>query len=156
MNKTLIQQTKIKVRYILIDKFPQLAYLDSPKDIFEALRRKILNKSYYNLINKFYSLKTPEETIAMYPEVFRAMCTYSFKLKKHTVDDMFKSLAYGNWKHLWETDEEKKATIEELCNSLRWEVFYNSDRMSWDRLIRTHWIWQRIMNRKMVEDDGTD
>ena len=136
-----------------VHRFPQLAYLESPKEMFDSIRRKILRKSYYNLINKFADLETPEETIAMYPEVFRAMCTYNFKLKKQTIDDMFESLAYGNWKHLWETDEEKKATIEELCRELRWEVFYISDRMSWDRLIRTHWIWQRIMSRKWMEEN---
>lgn len=140
----------------LVHKFPQLAYLDSPKEMFEALRRKILNKSYYNLINKFYKLKTPEETIAMYPEVFRAMCSYNFELKQRTIKDMFDSLAYGNWKHLWENDEEKKKNIDELCEELRSEVFYISDRMSWDRLIRTHWIWQRIMNRKRFGEYGTD
>lgn len=117
------------------------------RELFHAIRRKILSKAYYNLINKFAHLETPEETIAMYPEVFRAMCSYNFKLNKQTIDDMFKSLAYGNWKHFWETDEDKKKNIDELCEELRSEVFYISDRMSWDRLIRTHWIWQRIMDR---------
>lgn len=137
----------------LIRRFPQLICLNGPKETIEHFRCKMLRKSYYNLINKFAHLKTPEETIAMYPEVFHAMCTYNFKLKKQTIDDMFKTLAYGNWEHLWETDEEKKVTINELCQELRWEVYYISDRMSWDRLIRTHWIWQRIMSRKMVEEN---
>ena len=51
-------------------------------------------------------------------------------------------------------NEEKKKNIDELCEELRSEVFYISDRMSWDRLIRTHWIWQRIMYRKMVAEDS--
>lgn len=117
------------------------------RELFHTIRCKNSSKAYYNLINKFAHLETSEETIAMYPEVFRAMCSYNFKLNKQTIDDMFESLAYGNWNRFWETDEDKKKNIDELCEELRSEVFYISDRMSWDRLIRTHWIWQRIMDR---------
>lgn len=126
------------------------------RELFHTIQRKKSSKAYYNLTDKFAYLETPEETIAMYPEVFRAMCSYNFKLNKQTIDDMFESLAHGNWSHFWETDEDKKKNIDELCEELRSEVFYISDRMSWDRLIRTHWIWQRIMDRKRFREYGTD
>ena len=79
--------------------------------------------------------------------MFEAICIYCFKLPKRIRKDLFYELAQGNWKHLWETDEEKKMTIAELCEQLKWDVFYCSDRMSWDRLCRIHWNWQRIKGR---------
>lgn len=104
-------------------------------------------KRYYNLVNEFARLKGQHETLDKYPKMFDALCIYNFKLPQRIRKNLFYELAKGNWKHLWETDEEKKMTIAELCEQLRWDVFYFSDRMSWDRLCRIHWNWQRIEDR---------
>lgn len=104
-------------------------------------------KKYYKLVNEFAWLKDQQEVLDKYPKMFEAICIYCFKLPKRIRKDLFYELAQGNWKHLWETDEEKKMTIAELCEQLKWDVFYCSDRMSWDRLCRIHWNWQRIKDR---------
>lgn len=104
-------------------------------------------KKYYNLVNEFARLKDQQEILDKYPKMFDALCIYSFKLPKRIRKNLFYELAKGNWKHLWETDEEKIMTIAKLCEQLKWEVFYCSDRMSWDRLCRIHWNWQRIRDR---------
>lgn len=105
------------------------------------------SKKYYNLVNEFEQLKDWQEILGKYPKMFNAICIYNFKLPNRIRNDLFDNLCKGNWEHLWETEEEKKMTIAELCYELRGEVFYCSDRMSWDRLCRIHWIWQRIVQR---------
>lgn len=107
----------------------------------------ISRKKYYKMINDFSKLDDWQLIAHAYPKVFEALCCYNYRLPKRIVDNMFANLAYGNWERMWETDEDKKKTVADLCNMLKWEVFYISDRMSWDRLIRTHWIWQRICDR---------
>ena len=104
-------------------------------------------KKYYKLINEFAQLQDQQEILDKYPEIFNVICIYCFKLPKRIREDLFDNLVRSNWVHLWETDEEKKMTIAELCGQLKWDVFYCSDRMSWDRLCRIHWSWQRIKDR---------
>lgn len=105
------------------------------------------SKKYYNLVNEFAQLKDQQEILDKYPKMFEAICIYCFKLPKRIRKSLFHGLVQGNWEHLWETDEEKKMTIAELCEQLKWDVFYCSDRMSWDRFCRIHWNWQRIKDR---------
>ena len=108
------------------------------------------SKKYYKLINEFAQLQDQQEILDKYPEIFNAICVYCFKLPKRIREDLFDNLVRSNWVHLWETDEEKKMTIAELCEQLKWDVFYCSDRMSWDRLCRIHWSWQRIKDRRSL------
>lgn len=105
------------------------------------------SKKYYKLINEFAQLQDQQEILDKYPAIFNVICIYCFKLPKRIREDLFDNLVRSNWVHLWETDEEKKMTIAELCEQLKWDVFYCSDRMSWDRLCRIHWRWQRIKDR---------
>lgn len=112
----------------------------------------ISRKKYYGLVMKFVKLENSKDTIDAYPHMFKAICCYCFHLPNYVTKSLFANLGYGNWKHLWETEEEEKETIDELCETLRWEVYYCSDRMSWDRLLRVHWIWQRIQRRKRDEE----
>lgn len=114
----------------------------------------ITRKKYYKMVNEFNKLETSQQVIDYYPKMFEAICIYNFRLPKRIINSMFKNLCYGNWKRLWETDEEHKKTVAALCDDLRWEVFYCSDRMSWDRLIRTHWIWQCIKLRLDLNQDS--
>lgn len=114
----------------------------------------ITRKKYYKMVNEFRSLGNWQLVVRYYPKMFEAICLYNFKLPKQIIKSMFEDLCYGNWKRLWETDEEHKKTVTDLCNDLRWEVFYCSDRMSWDRLIRIHWIWQCIKLRLDLNQDS--
>ena len=110
------------------------------------------DKKYYNLVNEFYKLEDQKEIIDKYPKMFDAICIRCFKLPKRIRKSLFHGLVQGNWEHLWETEKENKTTIPELCRDLKWEVFYCSDRMSWDRLCRIHWYWQRIQKRLWNEE----
>ena len=122
------------------------------------------SKKYYKLVNEFELLEDWQEIVRKYPKMFDAICIYNFKLPNRIRNDLFDNLCKGNWEYLWETEEEEKMTIAELCYELRGEVFYCSDRMSWDRLCSIHWIWQRIarilwyqeMDKELAEIEKED
>ena len=116
----------------------------------------ITRKKYYKMVNQFSHLENDQDVIDMYPKMFEALCCYNFHLPKRIVKSLFEDLGYGNWEHLWCTEEEKKRTISEWCEYLRWEVFYCSDRMTWDRLLRTHWLWQNIQFKLQMEEYEND
>ena len=56
-------------------------------------------------------------------------------------------LAYGNWEHFHLTDEEKNLSADEWLEKFRNEVFYCSDRWSFDRLTRVHWIYRQYSRK---------
>lgn len=51
----------------------------------------------------------------------------------------------GNWSHLHETEEEKQRTLKECVDDFRSDVFYCSDRWSFDRLARCHWAYLNLL-----------
>lgn len=105
------------------------------------------DKKYYKLVNEFANLEGWQEVLYKYPKMFDAICIRCFKIPKRIRKNLFDNLVKGNWERLWEREDEKQMTIADLCEDIKWEVFYCSDRMSWDRLCRIHWYWQRISHR---------
>ena len=122
------------------------------------------SKKYYKLVNEFEFLEDWQEIVRKYPKMFDAICIYNFKLPNRIRNDLCDNLCKGKWGYLWEAEEEERMTIAELCHELRGEVFYCSDRMSWDRLCSIHWIWQRIarilwyqeMDKELAEIEKED
>lgn len=103
---------------------------------------------YYKKIDEFCNLHY-NDAIKKYPEIFELIVKKNFKVQKSERKRMFEDLCAGNWKRLWETDDEKVLkTICDYTEQLQGEIFYCADRMSWDRLIRIHWIYQIIKERK--------
>lgn len=98
--------------------------------------------------NKWDSKKWCSKMEADYFKVVKSVMKYSLGIKeKEAIRWFFRYACWGNWEKIHETDEEKKITINELAQDLVDEIFYCSDRWSWDRLLRTHWIYQRIKLR---------
>ena len=52
-----------------------------------------------------------------------------------------------NWKRLHMTDEEAAWSAEECRRCLSWETMYSSDRMTFDRLFRRHWLFGCCMHK---------
>ena len=110
------------------------------------------DNKYYAKINAFNKLETSKEVINQYPDIFRIIVKHNFKVKRSEIERMLETMCYGNWKRLWETDDETKLkTLDDYCEELKGELFYCSDRMSWDRLMRIHWIYQTILRRLRYE-----
>ncbi len=129
-----------------INKTKKLEKHEKGEDImlFDGFRRT----RYYRLLDGFCRLSDTDKLVKAYPGVFRAICKFNFHLRNRTIQDMFDALCRGNWEHLWETEREKKQTREEILACMRDDIKYCSDRMTWDRLLRIHWRWQRFRYRE--------
>ena len=114
-------------------------------------------KKYYNIINAWCGRYCKEEDFtetelrAMSEEyrnlICPTICRFWFGIKRKTAKNIANNLGYGNWQKLWQTDEEKAASIQRYAHMLIGEVFYASDRMSWDRLLRINWTYLRMIER---------
>lgn len=114
-------------------------------------------KKYYNVINEWCGRYCKEEDFSKaelrslaneYRNVVcPAICRYWFGIKRKTALGIADSLGYGNWQRLWLTDEEKATSPQRYAHRLVGEVFYASDRMSWDRLLRINWEYLRLLER---------
>ena len=68
---------------------------------------------------------------------------------------LWEELARGNWEHFHLTDEEKAMTADEWLNKFKNELFYCSDRWSFDRLTRVHWVYRQY-SHKVKEDSRNE
>lgn len=121
------------------------------------------DRKYYALINGFYHKyhdleKTREVLLALtkeYREVIcPALCKYEFKLTRKQALWLCDTLGQGNWKKMWLTPEEEQEPTEEICRVFIGDIFYCSDRLSWDRLTRINWQYQRLLKR--IENESND
>ena len=117
---------------------------------------KMREKKYYAIINGFYHKysEVEKDTDAMkaIAEEYRkivcpALCKYNFRLNRKQALWLCDTLGQGNWKKMWLTDEDNAESDSEVCRQLIGDVFYCSDRMSWDRLTRINWQYQRLLKR---------
>ena len=117
---------------------------------------KMREKKYYAIINDFYHKYSDAEidtdTMKAIAEEYRetvcpALCKYNFGLNRKQALWLCDTLGQGNWKKMWLTDEDNAESDSEVCRQLIGDVFYCSDRMSWDRLTRINWQYQRLLKR---------
>lgn len=113
-------------------------------------------KKYYDLINGYYHTyhdieKTNEVLLSVAREYRRticpALCKFNFRLTRKQALWLCDTLGQGNWKKMWLTPEEEQQPTEEICRDFIGDIFYCSDRMSWDRLTRINWQYQRLLKR---------
>lgn len=111
---------------------------------------------YYRLINMIYhnycdAKKTPEVLLNVAKEyrhhICPALCKYNFQLTRKQALWLCDTLGEGNWKKMWRTQEDEDESDEDICNGLLGDIFYCSDRMSWDRLARINWQYQNLLKR---------
>ena len=63
------------------------------------------------------------------------------------VESFLKGACHGNWERLHESCEEAKRDVAWYAEELVGEMFYCSDRWTWDRAMRIHWLYQCIRRR---------
>lgn len=91
--------------------------------------------------------KSPVDIADTYPRMMRKVLKHRFGFGKSSAKEFIRSACYGNWTRLHETDMEKVASASDYANYLLDEVFYCSDRWSWDRVFRVQWIYRRLLDR---------
>ena len=89
---------------------------------------------------------------ARWHEIFSHACKL-LGFNKSAARILWSELAYGNWDHLQETDEERNKSTDELLYDFYSDVMYCSDRWTLDRLMRCHWQFRQWKRRvKEMED----
>lgn len=75
-------------------------------------------------------------------EIFLDVCCYlGFNRKSAKI--LWENLAYENWEHLHQTEEEKQYSEKEWFEKFYYDMFYCSDRWSLTRLERCHWKFRQ-------------
>ena len=91
--------------------------------------------------------KSPASVRHAYPRMMRFVLKHWFGMPGKVADGFIEEACSGNWLKMHETDMERAATAEEYARELRGDVFYCSDRWSWDRVMRVQWLYMRLRDR---------
>lgn len=115
--------------------------------------RKMKEKEYYKLMNRMDS-KTDFKTI--HKNWFKCFdyILRSFREghNERTIKSLFYNFQMDNWTAMHiENTEYKNHTKAQLINSFCGECCYISDRASYDRLFRTHWLFRRAFYKELYE-----
>ncbi len=97
--------------------------------------------------------KSPVTVRDTYPKMMRRVLKEHFHLPHKAARKFVDEACYGNWDRFHLTRLEKEASAEDVAESLRYDVFYISDRLSWDRVIRVQWLYQVLRDKCRREEE---
>ena len=98
--------------------------------------------------NKYENYSDMQLFIDEYKILMKKILKYNFKIPARCADEIICSLGQGNWEHLWETEEEQTImTPIKIKEYVLEEIFYCSDRWSWDRILRVNWAMIRLQRK---------
>jgi hypothetical protein len=95
-----------------------------------------------------------EDVTNLWKNYFTIACNYLGIKDITSINVLFEWGENGhNWEQLWlsENPDYKNATVSEIYQDFTTEAMYISDRMSLDRLFRTHWLYNVF--KKLVADE---
>lgn len=97
--------------------------------------------------------KGAEPTIVMedYPKMMQKVLMHELGFSKDIANEFTKTACEGNWLKLHETDVEKYVGSDVYAEMILDELFYISDRISFDRIFRVQWLYRRLCKRVEVE-----
>lgn len=103
-----------------------------------------------DIVDKLCEFSSNRQDIHLWESLFKEVLR-KWGISKKSADLLFKWGEYGyNWEKLWENEEEKNMTSSKMLDKFYSEVEYCSDRMSYDRLFRCHWLYNHY-NLKIKE-----
>lgn len=82
-----------------------------------------------------------------YPSMMRVVLRHKFGMTKGAANEFIESACEGNWAKIYETDVERSTDAEDYAEMICGDVFYCSDRWSWDRVLRIQWLYRRLVDR---------
>lgn len=91
--------------------------------------------------------KSPVKVRDTYPKMMRKVLGKEFGLSKRAAGDFVSDACDGNWERLHETSVEKVVDATMYARELVSDVWYCSDRWSWDRVLRVQWLYKRLEDR---------
>jgi len=132
-------------------KFRVWLYFDSPWVVFKGHLWKRKVHKIMKLLNTMSKYKL-EDFDQIHKYWFK---TFNFILKnwgfnKKARHELFYWWDMDNWKamHL-DKSEYKKCSKEKLFDHFLGDTNYCSDRMSYDRLFRCHWLFRKIFDKEL-------
>ena len=86
--------------------------------------------------------------------MMKKVLRHTFCLSKRAAKSFVNDACAGNWQRMHETHIEANVDADVYAKELLGDVFYCSDRWSWDRVIRVQWLYQRIVERLRSKELG--
>ena len=86
------------------------------------------------------------KVIDCWHEIFVHVCYY-LDIDFNSAEVLWNNLAYENWEHLHQTEEEKQYDAKEWFEIFYYDMFYCSDRWSLTRLERCHWKFRQWIRK---------
>ena len=111
---------------------------------------------YYKAMSSFDSKMPPEEVAALWRRCFAYILrSYKLGFTEKAIERLFEDFEMCNWPALHRDKclETKDMSTMELRGWFASECHYISDRASFDRLFRTHWLYN-IAYRWEVEHES--
>lgn len=91
--------------------------------------------------------KSPLTVRDAYPKMMRKVLKERFGMPKEAAKRFIAEACEGNWERLHETGVEKDVEAESYADMLIGDVWYCSDRWSWDRVLRIQWAYRRLVDK---------
>lgn len=91
-----------------------------------------------------------------YPRMMRKVLRHEFRLPKRVANEFIETACEGNWLKLYETDVEKHVGSDVYAEMILGELLYISDKLSFDRILRIQWLYQRLMRKCRIDDAMKD
>ena len=98
----------------------------------------------------------PAVVMEDYPKMMSKVLRHEFGLPKGVAKEFVDTACEGNWLKLHETDVEKCVGSDVYANMILDELFYISDRLSFDRILRVQWLYRRLCERIRKEEELQD
>lgn len=115
------------------------------------MENNITEEEYYELMGNMDSLKTFKKLHEAWYKCFNHILnSFNVGFTEKAIRSLYFDFDMSNWKAMWkENSEYKDCTYEELLKVFKGECSYISDRVSYDRLFRTHWIFRQIFEEDL-------
>lgn len=109
-------------------------------------------KEYYNIMVNMEDVFDFKTLYSKWKKCFIYILVSIFKFKKQSAIKLFYNFDMENWTALHiENTEYKNYSKNELIEAFVNECDYISDRISYDRLFRTHWLFKQSFDKEFNE-----
>jgi hypothetical protein len=111
----------------------------------------ITEEKYYQLMGSMRKYKSFQKLHQNWYLCFEYILrSFKCNFSKKSINSLFYDFDMSNWEALHkENTEYKNYTKSELIESFASECSYISDRASYDRLFRTHWLFRNAFEKEL-------
>ena len=97
----------------------------------------------------------PSEVMEDYPKMMVKVLRHELGFTKDAAKRFVWYACEGNWLKLHETDVERVMSSYGYARILLGDLHYISDRLSFDRILRVQWLYQRLVRKCRIDKELT-